>query len=142
MRISSLILLTLGLFACTQDAAAQYNYQRPSNRPFDNITRAPTVSPYLMLTNSGSGLNSFDGFNSSAARYQTMVRPMLQQRAQNSRVENQLRGLENQVQQYQSTAIGGVSTTTQMGFETQGLTTGHQSLFQYHSRFYPGLRRR
>ena len=142
MRQLILTISVAGLMGFAGDhASAQSGYSRPSSRPFDNVINRPTVSPYLNLINQGDP-NNPNNFNSNVARYQNLVRPQLESFNRNIRTQSQIRGLQNQIQQVQSTAIGGVSTTTQMGFQGQGFTTGHPSLFQYYSRYYPALGRR
>ena len=124
------------------NVSAQSNYRRPSNRPFDNILRSPSVSPYLNLINQSGDPSTPGGFNSGVARYQNFVRPQIDSRNRNARTQSQIRGLQNQVQQISTTAVGGMSTTTQMGFQGQSIPTGHPSVFQYNSHFYPALNRR
>jgi hypothetical protein len=110
------------------------------SRPFDDLVRRPSVSPYLNLINQGDQ-NNPNNFNSNVARYQNLVQPQLESFNRNIRTQSQIRGLQNQIQQVQTTAIGAVSNTTQMGFQGQGFTTGHPSLFRYYSRYYPALNR-
>ena len=57
------------------------NSRQPSQKPFANASRGPTVSPYLALF--GNGVTSGD-FN-----YNTIVRPMLQQQEMNRQLQRQ-----------------------------------------------------
>jgi hypothetical protein len=137
-RLILVVMAVCGLSLAADQAGAQSGsrFSRPSSRAFDNVLRRPSVSPYLNLINRDP--NNFDA---NVARYQNLVRPQIDSFNRNARTQSQIRGLQRQVQQVQSTAIGGVQNATQMGFSGQGIATGHPSLFQYTSRFYPALGR-
>ena len=135
IRLSlGLLAMTIAVCWATSDAAAQSGSRAFGGRGiYDEITSRPTVSPYLNLINPNPS-----NFDSSVGRYQSLVRPQLNQRARNQATRQQLRGLQNQVQQIQSTALGPVRNGG--GLTPQVFATGHPSVFQYYSHFYPGRR--
>jgi hypothetical protein len=100
-----------------------------SPKPFNSYSPAPTVSPYLNLFREdlagGSDLN-----------YNTLVRPMLQQQQFNQQVQRQSLELERRLQSF----------AAQSDFNPQGSTqqlpTGHQTVFRYYGRYYPGMNAR
>lgn len=101
------------------------------SKPFSNIRRDSTVSPYLNLFNTGIG-----GSSSSFDNYNTLVRPQLRQQSLNRQLERQTQQLNQRVQQI----------SAQPAFQAQGsdqmMATGHSTVFGYYSRFYPTLGRR
>lgn len=102
-----------------------------ANKPFNNFSPAPTVSPYLNLFREDS--NGNDDFN-----YNTLVRPMLEQQRINDQLQRQSYDVQRRLQ----------SIAAQADFNPQGdpnqAPTGHQTVFQYHGHYYPqmGARRR
>lgn len=100
------------------------------SKPFTNIDRPPTVSPYLRLfdTTVGGGSSSIDNYN-------TLVRPQLEQQAFNTNVVRQAQVLNQRVQQI----------SARPDFNPQGsdrmMATGHTTTFGYYSHFYPRRRR-
>lgn len=97
-------------------------------RPFQNATLGPTVSPYLQLFNS-----DVSSPTSAIDNYQTLVRPQLQQQNFNRQLQRQQQQLNARVQQI----------SAQSAFQPQGseqmMATGHRTLFGYYGRFYPTL---
>jgi hypothetical protein len=98
-----------------------------ARKPFTGYSSSPTVSPYLNLFR-----EDFDG--SSDFNYNTLVRPMLQQQQFNEQVQRQSLELSSRLQ----------SIAAQADFNPQGSTTqaptGHQTVFNYHSHYYPAQR--
>ena len=99
-------------------------------KPFASVSSAPTVSPYLNLFR--EDLNGTGDLN-----YQTLVRPQLQQLATNQSFQRQNNELAQRVQSI--SAQGAFQNPA--GSESQ-YPTGHQTLFNYHGRYYPGLQQR
>jgi hypothetical protein len=98
-----------------------------ARKPFSGYSSAPTVSPYLNLFR-----EDFDG--SSDFNYNTLVRPMLQQQQFNEQVQRQSMEVATRLQ----------TIAAQADFNPQGSTTqaptGHQTVFNYHSHYYPAQR--
>lgn len=102
---------------------------RPSSRPFSNISRRPSLSPYLGLFQEG-----FDE-NENALAYQTIVRPQLRQQRFNNQVRRQAAQMEARLQ---SIAAGS-------GFNAQGnqqlAPTGvSPGAYRFLSHYYPTAR--
>jgi hypothetical protein len=98
-----------------------------TSKPFSSVSSSPTVSPYLNLFR-----EDFDGggdFN-----YQTLVRPQFQQMATNQNFQRQNTELSQRVQSI--SAQGAFQNPA--GSQTQ-YPTGHQTVFGYHGRYYPGM---
>ena len=123
-----LIAVVAFVSVAAEQAFAQSGTRGASNI-YQNITSRPTVSPYLNLINPNP-----NSFSSSVGRYQNFVRPQLDQFDRNVRTQSRLRGLQNQIQQIQTTAIG--PARNGMGQQQQVFATGHPSVFQYYSHFY------
>jgi hypothetical protein len=98
-------------------------------KPFSNYSPAPTVSPYMNLFREDLDGNS--DFN-----YQTLVRPLLQQQQFNQQLQKQTLDNAQRLQQ-----ISAQADFKPQGNENQA-PTGHQTVFQYHGHFYPGLNQR
>ncbi|MEQ8849313.1 hypothetical protein [Botrimarina sp.] len=99
------------------------------SKPFTNITRPPTVSPYLRLFDTNlTGAASFDNYN-------TLVRPRLEQQAFNDNVSRQTYQLNQRVQQISARPDYNPQGSDQM------MATGHTTTFGYYSHFYPRRRR-
>ena len=98
-------------------------------KPFATATPSPTVSPYLSLFS-----DSLD--DAVLPNYTTRVRPQLQQQAFNQNLQRQQQVLERRLQQ----------VSAQPAYNPQGsrslFPTGHQTVFNYTSHFYPSARRR
>jgi len=97
-----------------------------SSKPFSSLSTSPTVSPYLNLFR-----EDFSG--SSDFNYQTLVRPQLQQQQVNQQLERQNLELSRRVQ-----AISAQSAYQNPAGSEQQHPTGHQTVFGYYGRFYPG----
>jgi hypothetical protein len=100
----------------------------PAQKPFANASRGPTVSPWLGLF--GNGVTSSD-FN-----YNTIVRPMLQQQETNRNLQRQQQELGQRFQQ-----LSGQPAFDPRGSQSQA-PTGHTTVFQYFSHFYPSKSQR
>lgn len=116
-------LVTVGF--CASAAEAQVN---PNRFMRNFLTNRPTVSPYLNLVDR-PGVNS-----SGAATFQTLVRPLVEQRDMAEFQQMEIQQLQRRIdadarsraQQYQQ---GGVRPT------------GHPTRFMNFSHFFPGLNR-
>ena len=98
-----------------------------SGKPFKNLFREPTLSPYLSLdlvNDSGTGLPNYYAF------YQ----PQRQQQQANEAQEARIRSLQQQLRT--STAKGAVSRNLTGGMPT----TGSSSQFMNLGGYYPHLR--
>ena len=95
-------------------------------KPFAGASNGSTVSPYLNLF--------LDTGASVSDNYNTLVRPQLEQQAVNRELQRQTQQLNRQVQQI----------SARPAFEPQGndqiFSTGHRTLFNYRSHFYPATR--
>ena len=85
----------------------------------------PTVSPYLNLLR-------FDQRDSGIPNYQTLVRPMLEQRERNRAAQKDISRLQSQVGSLRSDFVR--SQQNQAGFRT-----GHPTRFMTYSHFYPAF---
>jgi len=128
MRRNLRIMLTglaglLMALVMTQVASAQFPaYRPPSINPLSNAINRPTVSPYLnLLQRSGNGMPT----------YQTLVRPMVEQRQQAARNAAQIQQLQQDMSA--SSRAGQVRTT---GESQQVRGTGHVSGFMNHMHFF------
>jgi Ca2+-dependent lipid-binding protein len=120
VRIAAAALLVAGL-AATAEA------QGPGSKPFQDIYRRPTVSPYLQLQQ--QGMNPLQNQNI----YQTMVQPQIQQQQQQIEMLSQRRQLgrvQGQVQQIQQS-----SQARQLNETIR--PTGHASTYMNYSHYYP-----
>jgi len=124
VRIASMALLTL----CFSAAAEA---QSPSSKPFQDIYRRPTVSPYLQLQQ--QGMNPLQNQNI----YQTQVQPLMEQQRQQIEMLNQRRQLGRV--QGQVTQIQQSSQARQIDETIR--PTGHASTYMNYSHFYPQSRR-
>lgn len=101
-----------------------------ASKPFssvNSVASSPTVSPYLNLFR-----EDFDG--SSDFNYQTLVRPQIQQQQVNQQLERQNLELNRRVQ-----SISAQSAYQNPAGSEQQYPTGHQTVFNYHGRYYPAL---
>jgi hypothetical protein len=96
----------------------------PVAKPFSSYSPAPTVSPYLNLFR-----EDFDG--ESDLNYQTLVRPMLQQQQFNEQVQRQALETGKRLQ-----SLSAKSDFNMQGSENM-MPTGHKTVFNYTSHFYP-----
>lgn len=100
---------------------------RPTNRPFSNLNRRPTVSPYLLLD------TEFDTDpNGAATRYQTLVRPQIEQRRRDQQLQSEVMQLNARLQN-----IAAQPSQNPQGSQSLA-PTGSPSTFRYYSHFYPG----
>jgi hypothetical protein len=94
-------------------------------KPFANVQRRPTLSPYLnLLRNDGDDLGGLPN-------YHTFVRPMLQQQRTNRSTSRQIQGLSQEVQ----------AVNRQLAYQSSESSvlrpTGHQTVFMNFSHYYP-----
>ena len=105
--------------------------QGSGNLPFSNITRRPSMSPYMGLAFQGSNPQT----GGTLGAMQGLVRPQQQQLAQQQQVarqSRQLNQLQGQVRQIQRPTGGGEIQTIR--------ATGHASTYMNMSHFYPSAR--
>ena len=123
--------------ACWVFLSAVANAQGPGgmqgggNVPFSNITRRPSISPYMGLAFQGSNPQT----GGTLGAMQGLVRPQQQQFAQQQQVARQSRQLnqmQGQMRQIQRPAGGSTIQTIR--------ATGHASTFMDMSHFYPSAR--
>jgi len=123
--------------ACVVFLSAVANAQGPGgvqgggNVPFSNITRRPSISPYMGLAFQGSNPQT----GGTLGAMQGLVRPQQQQFAQQQQVARQSRQLsqmQGQMRQIQRPAGGSTIQTIR--------ATGHASTFMNMSHFYPSAR--
>ncbi|MBX3414972.1 MAG: hypothetical protein KF708_19965 [Pirellulales bacterium] len=108
-------------------AVAQFpQYRPPSINPMQNTINRPTVSPYLNLTQ-----RNFNG----PPTYQTLVRPMVEQRQAAVRQAAQIQQIQQDIS---SSNRMGASRTTGESQQVRG--TGHVSGFMNHMHFFPPMR--
>jgi len=103
------------------------------NLPFSTMYRRPALSPYTALGFQGG--NPMTG--STLGALQSGVQPQLQQQAQIQaamRQSRQLGQLQGQVRQIQRPLGGPITQTIR--------STGHASLFQELSHYYPSMQNR
>jgi hypothetical protein len=124
-------------YACGFFLSATANAQGPGgaqgggNTPFSNITRRPSVSPYMGLAFQGNNPST----GGTLGAMQGLVRPQQQQYAQqqqSARQSRQLSQLQGQVRKIQRPAGGTTIQTIR--------ATGHASTFMEMSHFYPSAR--
>jgi hypothetical protein len=97
---------------------------QPNSKPFSNVQRQPTLSPYLNLERDGG--DSLGGL----PNYFTFVRPALEQEQVNRRQQREIQDLNRQVETVNRQLIYG-----QMG-ESMVRPTGHPTAFMNHSHFF------
>ncbi|MBI3839631.1 MAG: hypothetical protein HY288_17050 [Planctomycetia bacterium] len=116
-----LFALTLGLMALAAPRLAFAQAISTFPQGHSDNPNGPTVSPYLNLLQSNNQLNS-------VPNYQSLVKPLIDQRNAIQRQGNSLQHLQQQVA---SGAGGGVG----------GRGTGHTTHFMNYSHYYPRLAR-
>ncbi len=99
------------------------------SKPFSGFSQGSTISPYLNLFRVDQ--NGLEGFN-----YSTLVQPMLKQQQ-----FNQQQQVENQTTNRRLQAISAQSAYSMTGSKEE-FPTGHQTVFQYTSHYYPQQPRR
>ena len=123
--------------ACVVFLSAVANAQGPGGMqgggtaPFSNITRRPSISPYMGLAFQGNNPTT----GGTLGAMQGLVRPQQQQFAQqqqSARQSRQLSQLQGQVRKIQRPAGGTTVQTIR--------ATGHASTFMEMSHFYPSAR--
>ena len=123
--------------ACVVLLSAVANAQGPGgmqgggNVPFSNITRRPSISPYMGLAFQGNNPET----GGTLGAMQGLVRPQQQQFVQQQQVARQSRQLnqmQGQMRQIQRPAGGTTIETIR--------ATGHASTFMQMSHFYPSAR--
>ncbi|MEM6328645.1 MAG: hypothetical protein AAF790_00195 [Planctomycetota bacterium] len=99
-------------------------------RPFSNLNRRPSISPYLNLFR---GDNNFTGSNDDL-NYQTLVRPQLQQQQFNRRAALAAQQMNARLQ----------NLAAQPAFAPTGsqtlIPTGSPAAYRFYSHYYPGQR--
>jgi hypothetical protein len=124
-------------FACGAFLSAVASAQGPGgmqgggNTPFSNITRRPSISPYMGLAFQGNNPDT----GGTLGAMQGLVRPQQQQFAQQQQVARQSRQLnqmQGQMRNLQRPAGGTTIQTIR--------ATGHASTFMEMSHFYPAAR--
>jgi hypothetical protein len=135
---STALAAAIVLSASHQPACAQFD--SISSRSVANATRnflynRPTVSPYLNLTTRDSTIG--------LSNYFTLVRPMIEQREnetmrqrQTAQMQAQLDNVQSQIRQGEQQAAGMI-LTGQMGWSSRGFPR-----FGSHLNYYPGFSRR
>lgn len=124
--ISSVSRYTRGL------AANALSAPLPNSRskPFSNVRRGPTLSPYLnLLRNDGDDLGGLPN-------YHTFVRPALEQQRINRQQRRQIQRLDQEVQQVNRQLMFQQDPTNAVR------PTGHVTVFMNHSHYYSFGRRR
>lgn len=117
----AVLLLVLGT---AEIASAQFQtYRPPSVNPLQNTINRPTVSPYLNLLQ-----RNFNG----PPTYQTLVRPMVEQRQAAQRQAAQIQ----QIQQDMSNSSRMSGSRASTGESQQVRGTGHVSGFMNHMHFF------
>lgn len=104
---------------------------QPGAAPFSNITRRPSVSPYMGLAFQGNNPTT----GGTLGAMQGLVRPQQQQiaqRQQAARQSRQLSQLQGQIRKIQRPSGGSTVETIR--------ATGHASSFMELSHFYPSAR--
>lgn len=98
-------------------------------RPFSNLNRRPSVSPYLNLF-------AFDGSfddNAGALAYQTVVRPQIRQQQFNQQLSREAAQMNARLQ-----AISAQSAFQQQGNQNLAPTGASAGAFRYYSHYYGG----
>ncbi len=119
------------LLSAVATAQGPGGMQGGGNAPFSNITRRPSISPYMGLAFQGNNPET----GGTLGAMQGLVRPQQQQFAQQqqaARQSRQLSQLQGQVRKIQR-PTGGTEIQTIRA-------TGHASTFMEMSHFYPSAR--
>jgi hypothetical protein len=110
--------------APTRSGGASRISTGPVSKPFSNISREPTISPYMLLFNN-------DGLRDTSFNYQTLVQPMLQQQQINQQVNRQQQQINQQI-----SAMAARNAFSVQGSE-QLPPTGHAAVFNNTLNFFP-----
>jgi len=119
------------LLSAVASAQGPGGMQGGGNTPFSNITRRPSVSPYMGLAFQGNNPTT----GGTLGAMQGLVRPQQQQFAQQqqaARQSRQLSQLQGQVRKIQRPTGNATIQTIR--------ATGHASTFMEMSHFYPAAR--
>ena len=119
------------LLSAVATAQGPGGMQSGGNAPFSNITRRPSISPYMGLAFQGNNPTT----GGTLGAMQGLVRPQQQQIAQQqqaARQSRQLSQMQGQMRQMQRPAGGTTIQTIR--------ATGHASTFMEMSHFYPTAR--
>ncbi len=120
-----------GVLSAVANAQGPGGMQGGGNVPFSNITRRPSISPYMGLAFQGNNPTT----GGTLGAMQGLVRPQQQQFAQqqqSARQSRQLSQMQGQMRQIQRPAGGTTIQTIR--------ATGHASTFMDMSHFYPSAR--
>jgi hypothetical protein len=96
---------------------------RQAPKPYTEVQRTPTVSPYL-------NLDRGDNTGSDIANYQTLVRPQLEQQAFNRQQQHEMQQLNRRFRQFQAE----LPTATAGSDDIR--STGHQVRFLNYLHFF------
>ena len=119
------------LLSAVATAQGPGGMQGGGNMPFSNVTRRPSISPYMGLAFQGNNPET----GGTLGAMQGLVRPQQQQIAQQQQVarqSRQLSQLQGQMRKIQR-PTGGTEIQTIRA-------TGHASTFMEMSHFYPSAR--
>ena len=94
----------------------------PIQKPFENVSNRPAVSPYLNLMR--------EGFDDDTLNYQSLVRPQLNQIETNQRQQQANQQIYRQLQALEGRASYPVSGSTAIA------PTGHPTVYLNHSHYY------
>ncbi len=108
---------------------ATFGSSRPATKPFTGSTSRSTVSPYLGLFNNGL-------LGDEVSNYNAIVRPQIRQQQINQQFQRQAQQLNRQFQE----AVSRPAYNPQGSEQT--MATGHRTLFNYTSHFYPSRTQR
>jgi len=108
-----------------QRSAATSLPATPLKKPFADYRPAPTVSPYLNLFRSDNSLGLIDNYN-------TLVRPLIEQRRANRNLGGQIHRLQS-ASRAQSSAINNLNRTSNV---MQGVSS--PQYYQNYHDFFPG----
>lgn len=113
--------------AATQSPRMQptqtWNTPRKPSKPFTNLYRTPTISPYLNLTRD-------DNDPGGLPNYFALVRPQLQQQEVNMRQQHSLDRLNREVEAVEA------RVAVPPGGDPNLRATGHSVYFQNYSHYY------
>lgn len=110
-----------------QNVPSAQRFQLAGGKPFQNINRRPTISPYLSLDTVQSSVG--------LPNYYSRVLPQIQQQEANQAQASELRRLQQQIRL--SKAPGSISNNRNGGVPT----TGRSTQFLNNGGYYPSIRR-
>lgn len=103
----------------------------PSSRPFSNISRRPSVSPFLRLFDDDQSFSP----NAGADTFQTVIRPAREQRQFNQQMQREAQQINARLQAI--SAQSAFSRTGNQNFAPTGMAPG---VYRFYSHYYPGIR--